>query len=205
MDEEPCLPGSLVRQWQQFARAFFHVLITRGDTRRCTKKRPAARSCGPAIRATECVWREERGLSVGGSARVSGGCVRARQQRYQRWCNSLNTQWQSRARSCGIIYPRDISFFRSLASTCVNSRMPRARQLTQALGPLTKGRHQPGQTTAATRHRSTLETRPGATRAVPEDRALPRPMIAWQAPCSSRFCFLALHVSPSAVGTLSPR
>lgn len=82
----------------------FHVLITRGDTRRCTKKRSAARSCGPAIRAIESLWkREERGLCVSESARASEACVCvcmcvcARQQRYQRWYNSLNTQWQSRA------------------------------------------------------------------------------------------------------------
>ena len=123
VDEEPCLPGSLFANGNNF-----HVLITRGDTRRCTKKRSAARSGGPAIRAVESLfWREERGLCVSESARASEACVcvRARQQRYQRWYNSLNTQWQSRA-----VLRHYIShcshFFRSLASTCVNSRKPRA-------------------------------------------------------------------------------
>lgn len=107
--------------------SLFHVLITRGDTRRCTKKRSAARSCGPAIRAIESLWkREERGLCVSESARASEACmcVCARQQRYQRWYNSLNTQCNL-GRCCGIIYHCS-HFFRSLASTCVNSRKPRA-------------------------------------------------------------------------------
>lgn len=98
------LTWQFVRQWQSNnLHELFHVLITRGDTRRCTKKRSAARSCGPAIRAIESLWREERGLCVSESARASEACVCvcmcvcARQQRYQRWYNSLNTQWQSRA------------------------------------------------------------------------------------------------------------
>lgn len=127
MGEEPCLPGSLFANGNSL-HELFHVLITRGDTRRCTKKRSAARSCGPAIRAIESLWREERGLCVSESARAGEACVcvRARQQRYQRWYNSLNTQWQSRAVAAALYITAHISFARSLASTCVNSRKPRA-------------------------------------------------------------------------------
>ena len=74
MGEEPCLPGSLFANGNNL-HELFHVLITRGDTRRCTKKRSAARSCGPAIRAIESLWREERGLCVSESARASEACV----------------------------------------------------------------------------------------------------------------------------------
>ena len=80
-----------------------------------------------------------------------------------------------------------------LASTCVNSRKPsstRARPPTPL--PSIIGRHQPEQNRAH-RHAAgnTLETRPGATRAVPDDRALahasPGPIIAWRNLVSSRF------------------
>ena len=73
--------------------------------------------------------------------------------------------------------------------------------------PLIIGRHQPEDTPAPTRTgstRSTLETRPGATRAVPDDRASSRPMIAWRGLVSSRFSLPSPHVSPPAADPPTP-
>lgn len=157
-----------VRQWQQF----FNVLITRGDTRRCTKKRSAGRSCGPAIRAIEARWREERGLRVSESARAREACVCVQDNNDIRGGIIHATRNGSLGRSCGIIYLGHISFARSRQHASIHASPG---------PPLIIGRHQPEQTTAPTRTSSTLETRPGATRAVPDDRASPRPIIAWRA------------------------
>jgi hypothetical protein len=57
MDEEPCLPDSVLANGNDLHEllTFLSHVVTRGDVPR--KDLSAGRSCGPAIRAIESLWR----------------------------------------------------------------------------------------------------------------------------------------------------
>lgn len=80
MDEEPCLPDSVLANGNDL-HGLSHVLITRGDTRRCTKKRSIGwKKLRPRDKSYRVsLERKERGLcGVSESARGSEACARQR-------------------------------------------------------------------------------------------------------------------------------
>ena len=140
----------------------------------CKKLRPRDKSYRVSLE------RKERGLCcVSESARGSEACARQRYIRGGIIHSSTRNAVSGGPAALYILLQTSFAGSRQHASIHASPGPP---------WPLIIGRHQPEDTPAPTRTGSTLETRAGATRAVPDDRASSRPIIAWRSLVSSRFC-----------------